>query len=149
MMFCPRNRLFFLPLEILLPIFDYLSLTALKCQRIRRHLACDSRARGGGRVLAYLHGCYKIGVAADKRIRADLRAELVHTVVIRGNTAAAEIDAAPHVAVADICKMRDRRIFADIAVLDLHKIAYLHALADNRTGTELRERTDLDIILDR
>ena len=77
---------------------------------------------------------------------AYLRAELVYSVVVRGNAAAAEIDPSADVAVAYVGQVSNCGVHADIAVLYLHEIAYLHALADSRAGSELCKRTYLHIV---
>ena len=118
---------FSLPLEILFPVFDSPLLTAFHRKRVCWHGLCYRRPRGGRRVFAHLYGSYQICIAPDKRVVADLGAEMVYPVIVGGNAAAAEIDPAPNVAVPYISKMTCGGILTDNAVLYLHKIPDLHA----------------------
>ena len=140
--------LLLLALEILAPVFDYPHLTALHREGVFGNVLGDCRTCGGGCVFPYLNGSDKICVAADKGIIADNGSVLIHSVIVCGYTAAAEVYSLSDVAVTNVGKMCNCCIYADFRVLDFNKIAYLYSVVESCAGTDMYEGTCLYPVTD-
>ena len=85
------------------------------------HVFCN---RGTGRNIgagSHVHRSHQIGVATDKRIVIDGTAELLESIVVGGDGAAAEIDSAAHVGIPHIRQVRHLGSLSQHAVFQLDK----------------------------
>ena len=135
----------FYTLAVLFPVFYNSCLTTFHRKRIRRNVLRDSRACRSSRIIPDSNRRYQICVTADKCVVAYCGAVLLYTVIVCRYTAAAEVYALAHIAVADICKMRYAGVYADFGVLDLYKVAYLYAAVQMSIRTQMYKRTCLSL----
>src|SRR6185369_2705030 len=99
-----------------LPAFDRNLFGARQRQLARRRIPRDRGAGAGGGVLADAHRRHQHVAGADERAIADHRALLVGPIVIAGDGAGADIDAGPHVAVAQVGEVVGLRALAQATV---------------------------------
>ncbi len=70
--------------------------------------------------------CDQVGVAADKAVITDHTTLLLQTVIVDGDSAAAEVDFLAHVAVAYVCQVSNGSLLAHGgSFLDFHEVADL------------------------
>ena len=111
-----------------------------------RDILRDYRTCSGKGPVAYGDRRNKAGVAADEYIVANDGTMLFGAIVIDEYRAAAHVDPAAHVTVANVGKMGQFRAFSNVGVLDLHEIADLAALCNVAAGTKLHKGADGDIV---
>src|SRR4030067_2683514 len=105
-------------------------------------MAGDGRAGAYRPALADRHRRDQLRIRADEHVVLNDRAVLVCAVVIAGDRARADIDAAAPGAVADVAEMIGLAVCRDLAVLDLDEIADMHPVMQSRTWAQSRIRTD-------
>jgi hypothetical protein len=93
--------------------------------------------------VAYANGSYEGSIASDENVIADLGLMLRYAVVIAGDGPGADVRIAPDRRVADVTQVRHLRAFMNNRLLNLYEPSYMCALANIRTGPQMRERPDL------
>ena len=111
-------------------------------KRVGRHIAGDDAAGGDDRPGADRNRRHKRGVGADKSALPDCRARFVNTVIIAGDRPGADIGPGPDRAVADVGEVVRLDPGPEAGLLDLDKIADMHALFEHGAGAQPRERAD-------
>ena len=110
-----------------------------RCPAVLYHLTRTGDSQGVGRNVIGYGGASRgvcsradtdrrdeVCIASDKAVVAHGAACFVLTVIIDGDTSAAEVDTLAHIAVAHISQMRNLGAFVEDGILDLHKIADMY-----------------------
>ena len=104
-------------------------------------VSCYGSSGSSVNSLSELDRCDEVRIAADEAVIADNAAVLGYTVVVYGNSSAADIYLSADVAVADVSEVSNSSLFADSRILDLDKIAYFSVLSDMTIRSDMYERT--------
>src|SRR5690606_28253925 len=121
-----------------LPALDALLAPACDRELAFGGVAGDHRTGADGGVAADLHRRHQRGVRADEGVVADHRGRLVGTVVVAGDGAGADVDAAADFGVADVAEVVGLAALAQGRVLGLDEIADVHAIGEHRARAEAR-----------
>jgi hypothetical protein len=112
-------------------------------QRLGRHILGDGAACGGVSAVAYLDRGYKVGVAANEAVIADLGAELILAVVVAGDGAAAEVAVLAHVTIADVGQVAHGVAPGKVGVFGLHIGTQMHAVVGDSVHPHMGEGADV------
>ena len=119
------------------PAFDVLLLSTSNTQSVFWYFLGDGAACADIGVGLNSYGRYQIGVAAHKGIVADDGAMLFLAIVVNSDAAAAHVNAAADIAVANVGEVGQLSAFAHIGVLNFHIVTNLYMVADNSVGTQM------------
>ena len=126
----------FLAVSVLFgPAFNIFLLSTGNTQSIFGHFLGYGAAGADVGIGLYSNGSHQISVAAHEGIIADDGAVLLFTVVVNGNAAAAHVNTAADIAIADIGQVGQLSAFAHIGVLHFYIVTNLHMVADDGVRT--------------
>src|SRR6185437_8332837 len=138
----PVSRTLFPIFHRPLPALERLLPTARDRQLSFRRIVRDHRAGADGGLRADRHRRHQGGVRADEGAVIDAGDELVHAVVVAGDGAGADVDAAADLGIAQVAEMVGLAAFADAGFLDLDEVAHVHAGGEFGAGAQTRERAN-------
>ena len=112
-------------------------------QRPFRNVFRDRRSGADVSAPAHRHPRDELRVAADEDALADRRLVLLDPVVVAGDDARADVRARSDVRVAQVRQVLGLDAVVQGGVLRLDEVPHRHVLAEDRAGTQPRERTDM------
>src|SRR6185436_14847098 len=129
----------FLPID---PASDVRLPAARDTERTWRDVFRDRRASGDVGALADPHGGNELRVAADEGVLVDDRLVLRLAVVVAGDRACSDVDVGADGGISEVRQMTRLRFGPERRLLQFDKVAYLGALADERSWAKVGKRAD-------
>src|ERR1035438_4623541 len=117
-------------------------------QSAGRHILGDARARADKRTLSHADWSHEGGIAAHEYPLSNLRAVLVHAVVVAGNYPRPDVRALAYLCIAQVGEVAGLGSLAQLRLFGLNKVADVRIFADFAFRSQVRKRSDLCSVSD-